>query len=413
MPNLRDYAVITGTYWVFTLTDGALRMLVLLHLHQSGRSPFEIASLFLFYEFFGIVTNLLGGWVGARFGLKSTLFSGVALQVAACALLAANAAQLTIPLFMVAQAMSGTAKDLTKMSSKSYVKLVVPGGDGHGLLRWVAVLTGSKNTLKGVGFFLGGWLLTSLGFRGACFAMMAALAVSLIVCALMLPRAAGRATQKVRLAQLISRDPKVNWLSAARFFLFGSRDIWFVLALPIFLASTLGWSHTEVGGFLALWVIGYGLVQALAPAYVGGRRGTSERSAPGAKQLALWTLLLLVPLAGILIGLSLGASPLIVLVCGLTLFALIFATGSALHSYLIVAFSGSDRVSLNVGFYYMANAAGRLTGTVISGSLFQAAGQGVDGLLACLLASMLFVGASAGLCLPLHTASLRRTKPRV
>lgn len=409
MRNLRDYAVITGTYWVFTLTDGALRMLVLLHLHQSGRSPFEIASLFLFYEFFGIVTNLFGGWLGARFGLKSTLFSGVALQVASCALLAANAAQLTLPLFMVAQAMSGTAKDLTKMSSKSYVKLVVPSGDDHGLMRWVAILTGSKNTLKGVGFFLGGWLLTGIGFRGACVAMASALFLALVVSAVLLPRAAGRSTQKVKLSQLISRDPKINWLSAARFFLFGSRDIWFVLALPIYLASSLGWTHTQVGAFLAVWVIGYGIVQASAPAYVGGRRGDPTRPLPDARRLGRWTIALVLPLGGLLTALTLGAPPLTSLIVGLVSFAIVFATGSAIHSFLIVAYSDSERVSLNVGFYYMANSAGRLVGTVLSGVLFQLAGEGSRGLAVCLTASLVFAAISAGLCVPLRAAEARAT----
>lgn len=407
MRNLRDYAVITGTYWVFTLTDGALRMLVLLYLHQLGRSPFEIASLFLFYEFFGIITNLLGGWIGARYGLKSTLFSGVSLQVLACTLLAARADNLTIPLLMIAQAMSGTAKDLTKMSSKSYVKLVVPEGDLHGLMRWVAILTGSKNTLKGIGFFLGGLLLTTAGFRGACVGMAIVLVLSLVAAAVQLPKAAGKAGQEVRLADLVSRDPKVNWLSASRLFLFGSRDIWFVLALPIFLSNTLGWTHARVGGFLALWIIGYGIVQALAPAYVGGRRSVPGRPAPGAKRLAVWTAALVLPLGGIFAGLSMGAPPLATLIVGLVAFAVIFATDSAIHSYLIVAYADSDKVSLGVGFYYMANAAGRLVGTVLSGALFQAAGHGTNGLLLCVAGSIVFVVVSTGLCVPLRNVEVR------
>jgi MFS transporter, APGE family, 1-arseno-3-phosphoglycerate exporter len=406
MRNLRDYAVITATYWVFTLTDGAMRMLVLLFLHQMGRSPFEIASLFLLYELFGVITNLVGGWIGARFGLKSTLFSGVSLQIGACLLLAANASQLTVPLLMIAQAMSGTAKDLTKMSSKSYVKLVVPIDDMHGLMRWVSVLTGSKNTLKGIGFFLGGLLLATVGFQSACLIMAGALFLSLAFAALLLPRAAGRASQKVSLAHLISRDPKINWLAASRLFLFGSRDIWFVLALPIYLSSSLGWEHTRVGAFLALWIIGYGIVQALAPAYVGGRRGIPDKPAPNAKRLGSWTALLLLPLAGILAGLSLAAPPLTTLIIGLVAFAIVFATNSAIHSYLIIAYADSDKVSLNVGFYYMANAAGRLTGTVLSGALFQAAGQGLNGLLWCIAGSLAFVAISALLCIPLRKSEI-------
>lgn len=408
MRNVREYAVVTGTYWVFTLTDGALRMLVLLHLHELGYSPLEIASLFLLYELFGVITNLVGGWLGARYGLRSTLFSGLGLQIAAFALLAARAASLTLGLVMIAQAMSGTAKDLTKMSAKSYVKLVVPEGDARGLLRWVALLTGSKNTLKGAGFFLGGALLSVLGFRGACLAMASGLGVALLASALLLPSAAGRASRKVRLAEIISRDARVNWLSAARLFLFGARDIWFVLALPIFLSSALGWTHAGVGGFLALWVIGYGVVQAGAPAYLGGRGSVGR--APDARALALWTLTLVLPLGGMLAALSLGASPAASLVIGLVAFAIVFATNSAIHSYLIVAYADADRVSLSVGFYYMANAAGRLVGTLLSGALFQAAGEGLDGLLVCLAGSLLFVVVSALLCAPLRAAE-RRAAP--
>ena len=411
MRNVRDYAVITGTYWVFTVTDGALRMLVLLHLHQLGYSPLEIASLFVLYELFGVVTNLVGGWIGARYGLRSTLFSGLALQIAGFALLAANAESLTLGLVMVAQAMSGTAKDLTKMSAKSYVKLVVPEGDQHGLMRWVALLTGSKNTLKGAGFFVGGALLTALGFQGATLAMAVALAVTLIASYLLLPSAAGRASGKVRLGDLVSRDARVRWLSASRLFLFGARDIWFVLALPIFLSSALGWSHAQVGGFLALWVIGYGIVQALAPRYVGGRErpggGGDGRLPANARTLGAWTLALVVPLGGMLAALAAGVSPAPTLVIGLIAFAVVFATDSAVHSYLIVSYAEADRVSLSVGFYYMANAAGRFTGTVLSGALFQAAGEGLDGLVICLAGSLLFVLVSAGLCVPLRSAEER------
>ena len=59
---IRNYALVTGAYWGFTLTDGALRMLVLLHFYALGYSAFEIALLFVLYEFAGIITNLVGGW---------------------------------------------------------------------------------------------------------------------------------------------------------------------------------------------------------------------------------------------------------------------------------------------------------------------------------------------------------------
>ncbi|MCB9915227.1 MAG: organoarsenical effux MFS transporter ArsJ [Planctomycetes bacterium] len=380
--GLRDYAVVTGAYWVFTLTDGALRMLVLLWLHELGRSPLEIASLFLAYEALGVVTNFTGGWVGAHVGLKATLVVGLALQVLVCASLGWQASVLSVPLVLAALAASGVAKDLTKMSAKSFLKLVVPAGDGHGLLRWVALLTGSKNTLKGVGFFLGGALLAALGFRGACYGMAGALVLAALGAQALLPRAAGKAKRKPDLRQLVSADARVNWLSAARLFLFGARDVWFVLALPIYLAAELGWSHAAVGGALAGWVILYGVVQAGAPRVVGTAAAAGERRAPDARRLGGLTAALLAPLLGLALALAAGLAPVPTLVVGLLAFGFVFALNSALHSYLILAYA-REEVSLDVGFYYTANAAGRLVGTLLSGALFQLAGQGRDGLLTC------------------------------
>lgn len=399
--KLRDYVVVTGAYWVFTLTDGALRMLVLLYLHELGRSPLEIASLFLAYEALGVVTNFAGGWVGARFGLKMTLVWGLGLQVLACGMLGWRASLLTVPVVLVAQAISGVAKDLTKMSSKSYIKLVVPKGDDHGLMKWVALLTGSKNTLKGMGFFLGGSLLAAFGFGEACFGMAVALATTLALALALLPRAAGKAKSKLMLGELISRDARVNWLSASRLFLFGARDIWFVLALPLFLSSVLGLSHARVGGLLALWVILYGLVQASAPRFV-----VQRAKAPDAARLMGLTAALLVPLGALAIALYTDLDAGAALLLGLALFGFLFALNSALHSYLIVAYAREGKVSLDVGFYYMANAAGRLVGTLLSGALFQWAGGELLGLLACLVGSLLFVAISAVLCAPLRRAEL-------
>jgi hypothetical protein len=399
--NVRDYVVVTGAYWVFTLTDGALRMLVLLYLHQLGRPPLEIASLFLAYEALGVVTNACGGWLGVRFGLKATLMSGLFFQVLACSALAWQAASLTVSLVLTAQAVAGVAKDLTKMSSKSYLKLVVPSGDSQGLLRWVALLTGSKNTLKGAGFFLGGVLLSTLGFAGACASMAVALFATLLASWLALPQAAGKTSRGPRLGQLRSRDPRVNWLSASRLFLFGARDIWFVLALPVFLSGALGWSHAAVGGFLASWVVLYGLVQASAPRLLGRRGGAQSLELPDAQSLGRLTGSLLLPLLGLAIALKLGLAPVPSILLGLLAFGVLFALNSAAHSYLILAYSREDGVALDVGFYYMANASGRLIGTLLSGALFQAAGAGRDGLIWCLVGSALFVVAAALLCAPL------------
>lgn len=392
MKDVRSYALVTACYWLFTLSDGALRMLVLLHLHDLGFGPFQLASLFLLYEFFGVVTNWCGGWIGSRFGLKSTLVIGLALQVGVLlALHYAGEAHLTVGFVMGAQALSGVAKDLTKMSSKSYIKLVVKAGDEVGLMRWVALLTGSKNTLKGVGFFLGAALLAWFEFPLACLLMALPLAWTLLFAVCLLPRAAGKS--KSSRIGLWSDEPRLNWLAAARLFLFGSRDVWFVVALPVFLAAELGWGHAEVGGFLAAWVIGYGVVQALAPRYAG------RRPSAAAKQMVVWKGALLLPLAGLFAFVELDATNAVFV--GLPLFGIVFATISALHSYLVLAYSAADSVAVRVGFYYMANAAGRLIGTVLSGALFELAGQGTDGLRVCVGASAALVVGSLLFSLPL------------
>ena len=407
MRSVRDYATVTASYWVFTLTDGALRMLVLLFLHEQGYTPLSIASLFLFYELFGVITNFVGGWLGARFGLKLTLFAGLFLQIIACGMLSADAALLTLPYLFIAQGLSGVAKDLTKMSSKSYIKLVIPESDSRGLMKWVALLTGSKNTLKGVGFFLGGILLSSFGLRSSCLAMVALLSTALLGSLILLPKAPGKSESKLSLGSLIPRDARINWLSAARLFLFGARDIWFVLALPIFLASTLGWTHANVGAFLALWIIGYGFVQAAAPSFVGKRSGGSG-SVADAGSLVRWTALLVLPLVAIGAALHYELDPATTLIVGLAVFGILFAANSAIHSYLIIAYAEGDRVALRVGFYYMSNALGRLVGTLLSGWIFQAAGQGQAGLVACIGASILFVVLSAALCIPLRRAERKQ-----
>ncbi|HPF15237.1 MAG TPA: MFS transporter, partial [Planctomycetota bacterium] len=285
------YAVVTLAYWAFTLTDGALRMLVLLYLHQLGRSPLEIAGLFLFYEFFGVVTNLVGGGLAARFGLRWTLISGLVLQVLALGALGFLAEDLNLVWVMGLQSLSGVAKDLTKMSSKSFMKFLVHPEDSGGLLKVVSWLTGSKNTLKGVGFFVGGALLGGLGFAWACWAMALTLVGILAGASWLLPKAYGKAASKGSWTGWWTRDKRVLWLSLSRLALFAARDVWFVLALPLYLTAQLGWSQGRVGGFLALWVIGYGMVQALAPGWIGRRSGR-----PGALGLLAWTLALWAPL---------------------------------------------------------------------------------------------------------------------
>jgi len=258
--DIKQYLVVTGNYWAFTLTDGALRMLVVLHFHGLGYSPLQIAMLFLFYEIFGVITNLCGGWLGARIGLNRTMNTGLLLQVLALGMLLVPAALLTVPWVMAAQALSGIAKDLNKMSAKSAIKMLVPADAQSNLYKWVALLTGSKNALKGLGFFLGGALLTLLGFAGAVLAMATALTLVFLTSLLLLKKDLGRAANKPRFADIFSRDPAINRLSAARLFLFSARDVWFVVALPVYLSQTLNWDHWQTGGFLASWVIAYGVV---------------------------------------------------------------------------------------------------------------------------------------------------------
>ncbi|WIX02808.1 organoarsenical effux MFS transporter ArsJ [Pseudomonas sp. AR5] len=394
-PEIRQYLVVTGNYWAFTLTDGALRMLVVLHFHGLGYSPLAIAALFLFYEIFGVVTNLVGGWLGARLGLNRTMNIGLGLQVVALLMLTVPAALLTVPWVMAAQALSGIAKDLNKMSAKSSIKLLVPDGQQGTLFKWVALLTGSKNALKGVGFFLGGALLALLGFAGAVLAMAAVLALVWLASLVLLNRDLGKARHKPKFSELLSKSRAINILSAARLFLFGARDVWFVVALPVYLSATFGWDFWQVGGFLAAWVIGYGIVQSFAPHLTGKRRGR----VPDGRAAFVWAALLALLPALIALGLgsALPAQPL--LIGGLLLFGVLFAVNSSLHSYLIVSYAREDGVTLDVGFYYMSNALGRLLGTLLSGWVFQA-----HGLAACLWVSTAFVllAALISLGLPRH-----------
>jgi len=394
-PEIRQYLVVTGNYWAFTLTDGALRMLVVLHFHTLGYSPLQIAALFLFYEIFGVVTNLIGGYLGARLGLNRTMNLGLALQVAALLMLTVPASWLTVPWVMGAQALSGIAKDLNKMSAKSSIKLLVPDSQQGTLYKWVAILTGSKNALKGVGFFLGGALLTLLGFAGAVLSMAAVLALVWLASLVLLKKDLGKAKAKPKFRDILSKSRAINVLSAARLFLFGARDVWFVVALPVYLSAVFGWDFWMVGGFLACWIIGYGIVQSVAPAITGKRSG----KVPDGRAACLWAASLAALPAAIAIGLATAASPQWVLIGGLMLFGVLFAVNSSLHSYLIVSYAKEDGVSLDVGFYYMSNALGRLVGTLLSGWVFQA-----YGLQACLWGSSLFVVLAAliSLWLPRH-----------
>lgn len=399
---LRAYAAVTAAYWAFMLSDGALRMLVLLHFNALGFSPVQLAWLFLLYEVAGIVTNLAAGWLATRFGLAATLYGGLALQIGALLALSQLdpgwSVAASVAFVMAVQGLSGVAKDLAKMSSKSAVKLLAPTTEG-GLFRWVAVLTGSKNAVKGLGFFLGAALLALAGFKAAVWGLAAILALILLAVLLFLPAGLpGRMKAEETWAGWRSKDPRVNRLSLARMFLFGARDVWFVVGVPVYFQSVLSDGTPDgrreafflIGGFLALWIIAYGAVQGFAPRLVGTKNqpiGETTRKA------SVWTGLL-VPIPFLLAGaawLAGDTAPWLTatLILGLLIFGFVFAVNSSVHSYLILAFGSADRITRDVGFYYMANAAGRLLGTLLSGLSYQ-----IGGLPLCLATAGLMALAS-------------------
>ncbi|WP_341863989.1 organoarsenical effux MFS transporter ArsJ [Gymnodinialimonas sp. 57CJ19] len=380
------YVAVTAAYWAFMLTDGALRMLVLLHFHTLGFSPVQLAYLFVLYEVAGVGTNLCAGWIAARFGLTSTLYAGLGLQVGALLALAmldpSWAMGASVAYVMAVQGASGVAKDLAKMSSKSAVKLLAPS-DAGGLFRWVALLTGSKNAVKGVGFLLGAALLASVGFVAAVLGLAVILAVILLAVLIAMPTGLPKGRKGAKFSEVFSKSANVNWLSAARVFLFGARDVWFVVGIPIYFYAVLSDGSEAgnratfflIGSFMAGWIILYGLVQANAPRILRAKSRTQADLLGAARQWA-WGLAI-VPAVLTLAALSTDAPQLwltIVLVAGLLVFGAVFAVNSALHSYLILSFTHADRVTMDVGFYYMANAAGRLLGTLLSGLTYQVGG---------------------------------------
>lgn len=405
---IRNYAIVTASYWGFTLVDGALRMLVLLHFFRLGYTPFTLAFLFLLYEVAGIVANLGGGWLALRFGIPRMLAAGQILQIAGLLMLSMLdpgwSAAASVLWVVIAQGISGVAKDVTKTASKSAIKATSADGNSQ-LFRWVAWFTGSKNAMKGAGFFLGGLLLDIAGFRGALWLMAGLIGAILIAGLLSLPVQLGKAKSSKTVRELFGKSRGVNLLAAARIFMFGARDVWFVVGLPVFLYAN-GWRFIEVGGFLAVWTIGYGVVQAVAPQLVRRSEDGLSREVPAAR---LWGLLnALVPLASFaLLETHVFAHPTWMILATLALFALPFAVNSSLHSYLILAYAGSEKAAEDVGFYYAANATGRLIGILLSGALYQ-----LGGIAACLVgsAAMLIVCWMITLLLP--TAETVRAEAR-
>jgi hypothetical protein len=409
MSMLRNYAIVTASYWGFTLVDGALRMLVLLHFFRLGYTPFTLAFLFLLYEIAGIVANLGGGWLALRFGIPRMLAVGQILQIAGLVMLSlldpAWGPALSVLWVVIAQGISGIAKDVTKTASKSAIKATAVEGSGQ-LFRWVAWFTGSKNAMKGAGFFLGGLLLDLIGFERALWLMAALLGVILVGGLALLPAQLGKARSSKTMRELFGKSRGVNLLAAARIFMFGARDVWFVVGLPVFLYAN-GWRFLEVGAFLALWTIGYGGIQALAPQFVRRSDDGLSREVPAAR---VWAFLLALIPFGLAFLLEAGqmAHADWVVVAGLALFALPFAVNSSLHSYLILAYAGSEKAAEDVGFYYAANATGRLLGILLSGALYQIGGIG-----ACLIGSALMLMACWLITLLLPTAQAARIEQRM
>ncbi len=402
---VRNYAIVTAAYWGFTLTDGALRMLVLLHFYRLGYSPFTLAFLFLLYEAAGILANLVGGWLATRYGITRMLGVGLVTQITGFTLLSLLQPDwgptLSVAWVVLAQGVCGVAKDLTKTASKSAIKVTQAEAKDQGagqLFKWVAWFTGSKNAMKGVGFFLGGLLLQTLGFQASLWAMAGLLALVLLGVAIALPKMMGKSKASKSAKELFAKNAGVNILAAARVGLFGARDVWFVVGVPVFLYS-VGWNFTMVGGFLAAWTIVYGLVQALAPQIVRRSADGLSREVPAARH---WSAALaLVPVA-LALAVALQAPALEwVVVGGLAVFGFAFAVNSSVHSYLVLAYAGSEKAAEDVGFYYAANALGRFLGTLLSGLLYQWGG---------LLAALLGSAAMLTLCW-LVTLGLPTTRP--
>ena len=386
MAGLKNYLIVTAAYWGFTLTDGALRMLVLFHFYQLGFSPFTLAFLFLLYEAAGVGANFIGGWLATRFGITRMLTIGLSTEIAGFLLLSAVSPDwgvaLSVAWVVVAQGVCGVAKDLTKTASKSAIKITetTAGGESEGrLFRWVAWFTGSKNAMKGLGFFLGGILLQFLGFAASLWLMAAMLAVVLAGVLLSLPPMMGKAKASRSARELFAKSPGINQLALARIGLFGARDVWFVVGVPVFLYAS-GWTFTMVGGYLAAWTIGYGLVQAVAPSIIGRSVDGLSREVPAAQS---WSLaLVVVPVVIALLLVFTDWRQDVIVVLGLAVFGIAFAVNSSVHSYLVLAYAGSEKAAEDVGFYYAANAAGRFGGTLLSGVVFQA-----GGIIACLAVS--------------------------
>ena len=385
-----SFFLITFSYWFFMLTDGALRMLVLLHFHTLGFTPLQLAYLFLLYEFFGMVTNLTAGWIAKKIGLNITLYTGLFLQILSLLLLTQIdknwSITLSVIFVMATQGLSGIAKDLTKMSSKSSVKLLAPDNNSK-LFQWVSFMTGSKNAVKGFGFLLGSLLLTFIGFKSSLFFMAAFLSITLILVLILLRDKLSTTKKDTKFSEVFSKNKNINYLSLGRVFLFGARDTWLVVGLPIFLYSILSDGSIEsnhkaffvIGTFMAGWTVFYGFVQSITPKLVSNKNSTR-------KQIEFWaSTLTVIPLFLIPLNFYTQDFLLHITIFVLFVFGFVFAINSSIHSFLILKFTDKNRVTLDVGFYYMSNAFGRLMGTLLSGLSYQYGGFSACVLVAAIL----------------------------
>ena len=377
--NEVSFVLVTLSYWFFMLTDGALRMLVLLHFHTLGFSPLQLAYLFLLYEFFGMVTNLTAGWIAKKIGLNITLFSGMIFQIVSLLLLTQVDKSWSITssviFVMATQGLSGIAKDLTKISSKSSVKLLASDKNNK-LFQWVTLMTGSKNAVKGFGFLLGALLLAFLGFQLSLILMAGLLSIILILVFVYLNNDYSKIKKDVKFSEVFSKNKNINYLSFGRVFLFGARDTWLVVGLPVFLYSMMSDGSIDdnkkaffvIGTFMAVWTIFYGFVQGVTPKIL-------SQNEPLGKQTKYWASLLIgIPIILILLSLYFEEYKLYITISLLFIFGFVFAVNSSLHSFLILKYTDKNRVTLDVGFYYMSNAFGRLIGTLLSGLSIQFGG---------------------------------------
>lgn len=405
--TLKPFVVISSSYLLFTITDGGVRTIVLFNAFERDFTAFQVSLMFVLYELAGVVTNFLAGIAGARWGLRSTLLAGLCLQVVGIGMLFGWQKSFTkteaIIFVTVAQMLSGIAKDLVKLGGKAVTKLVTPEGKEGRLFKMVSMITGLKNSLKGVGMFIGA-ALVQVTYFGALGTMLGIVLLAVPWAVLSLESDLGRMRREnITLSSIFKKNHNVNFLSAARFFLFASRDAWFEVPLPFYLRSPegFGWERAAAGAFLGGWVIMYGQVQSWTPQLFS----KPLRQFPANKYHAtLWVAILLVipALLGSVMQFSdvfqsgtSQAAKIAIVVVALVAFAVVFAVNSSIHSYLVVKYSEGDKVAMNVGFYYMSNAAGRLIGTLVGGALFQWVGDDFnDGLAACFWFSVALTAAT-------------------